>query len=396
MSDDHLILSATTLSNALGHGRTATLAALRSRQSGLRRCDFDSAGLDTWIGRVDAVEQVNLPLRLSQFDCRNNRLALLGLEQDGFSDEVARCLLTYGAGRIGLFLGTSTSGVHQTEQAYRQISDGRLPADFDLPHTHLIYSVVDFVRTLFGLQGPSLSISTACSSSAKVFATAHRSVHAGLCDAALVGGVDSLCLTTLFGFNALQVVSSQPCRPWDRERDGINIGEAAGFALLERASADRVGPLLLGFGESSDAHHIATPHPQGAGAALAMQRALQMASLDADAIDYINLHGTATPSNDASEDAALRSVFDSPPPFSSTKGWTGHTLGAAGISEAIMACQAIEEGFIPGTLNTECPDPALSDALLTENRDQAVRHVMSNSFGFGGSNCCLLFGEAPV
>lgn len=395
MPDGYLALSATTLTNALGHGRTATLAALRSRKSGLRRCDFNSAELDTWIGRVDAVEQVNLPPRLSNFDCRNNRLALLGLEQDGFSDEITRCLSTYGRSRIGLFLGTSTSGVYQTEQAYQEINN-KAPANFSLQHTHLIYSVVDFVRTLFGLQGPSITISTACSSSAKVFAAAHRHIHAGLCDAALVGGVDSLCLTTLFGFNALQLLSPKPCQPWDKNRDGLNIGEAAGFAILERANTNRKGPFLMGFGESSDAHHITAPHPHGAGASLAMQRSLQMAGLNAEAIDYINLHGTATPSNDASEDAALSHIFASPPPLSSTKGWTGHNLGAAGISEAIIACLAIEEGFIPGTLHTECCDPALSTTLLIENQEQVVRHVMSNSFGFGGSNCCLLFGEASI
>lgn len=396
MSHRTITVTASTLTNALGQGLGATAAALRSRRSGLRNCDFDGAtGLDTWIGRVDGVEDAVLPSRLRQFNCRNNRLAQLALGQDGFTDRVSRCRDRYGPDRIGLFLGTSTSGIRETELAYaeRNPETGDLPPGFDFRQTQLIFSAVDFVRQLLGLRGPSLSISTACSSSAKVFAAAHRYMHAGLCDAALVGGVDSLCLTTLYGFSALQLVSSEPCRPWDAGRDGINIGEAAGFSLLEWYGADRGDIALLGFGESSDAYHIAAPHPQGAGAALAMQGCLEMAGLDGEAVDYINLHGTATRANDISEDAALRRVFATPPPFSSTKGWTGHTLGAAGITEAVIACLSIERGFIPGTLNTRRPDTGLSGALLLENRESPVSTVLSNSLGFGGSNCSLLFGR---
>lgn len=383
-----------TVTNALGHGEAATRCALREQRSGLRQCDFDTAGLDTWIGRVDGIEDVTLPARLQRFDCRNNRLALLALEQDGFTAAAGELRQRYGAERIGVFLGTSTSGIQETELAYRDRDpdSGKLPAGFVLQDTHLIYSGVEFVRELLDIHGPSLAISTACSSSAKVFAAACRHLHAGLCDAALVGGVDSLCLTTLHGFNALQLVSSHPCRPWDKERNGISIGEAAGFALLQQDLAGSGNIDLLGYGESSDAYQIATPHPEGIGAVLAMQRALQRAGLDSREIDYINLHGTATASNDASESAALQRVFGQPPAFSSTKGWTGHTLGAAGITEAVIACQAIEYDFIPGTLNTRHPDSCLSTGIVLQGRNQAVRTALSNSFGFGGSNCCLIFG----
>lgn len=396
MSHRNLSITASTLTNALGQGIPATLDGLRARRSGLRPCDFGETGLETWIGRVGEVEQVVLPPRLANYDCRNNRLAQLALEQDGFTAAVSRHVARYGAPRIGLFLGTSTSGIEETESAYRSRNrhTGQLPPGFDLAHTHLFYSVVGFVRELLGLRGPALAVSTACSSSAKVFAVAWRHIHAGLCDAAVVGGVDSLCLTTLCGFDALQLVAKEPCRPWDGDREGISIGEAAGFALLEPNHAETGHIAVLGYGESSDAYHIAAPHPEGLGAALAMQRALQMAGLTARNIDYINLHGTATTANDASEDAALRRVFDHPPPFGSTKGWTGHTLGAAGITEAIIAALAIQRRFIPGTLNTRRPDTALSAGLVLDNQEGPVRNVLSNSFGFGGSNCSLVIGEA--
>lgn len=391
-----LTVSAYTSTNALGLGNAQTLAALRSRRTGLRRCDFETAELDTWIGRVEAVEQVELPTRLCSYHCRNNQLAHLALQQDDFSTAVARCRRDYGATRIGLFLGTSTAGIHTTEQAYRarRRSDQPLANNYRFEHTHMLHSLTDFVGQLLDVQGPALTVSTACSSSAKVFACADRYVRAGLCDAAIVGGVDSLCLTTLYGFHALQLVSSTVCRPWDRQRNGINIGEGAGFALLERRSANDAGLAVLGYGESSDAHHIASPHPHGAGASLAMQRALAMAGLKPQAIDYINLHGTATQANDASENAALGQVFGTDiPAFSSTKGWTGHTLGASGILEAIICCLGIEQGFIPGTINTTTADTALSNRIVLENRAAPVTHALSNSFGFGGSNCSLVLGR---
>jgi 3-oxoacyl-[acyl-carrier-protein] synthase-1 len=236
-------------------------------------------------------------------------------------------------------------------------------------------------------------ISTACSSSAKVFAAAQRYIDAGLCDAALVGGVDSLCLTTLYGFNSLQLVSEQPCRPSDARRNGLSLGEAAGFTLLMRASDDDRGDVqLCGYGESSDAYHMSSPHPDGLGAQLAMQSALDRAGLSARDIDYINLHGTATPANDLAEGKAIAAMFGSDTPCSSTKGWIGHTLGAAGISEALFSLLAIRHGFLPQSLNTEQPDPAIPCRILTAREDRAPRRVLSNSFGFGGTNCSLILG----
>ena len=398
-----LWLSHFTATSSIGRGLDRTLDALRQRRAGLAPCAFDTVDLATFIGEVAGVDAVQLPAHLADFDCRNNRLALLGLMQDGFAEAVRAAIATYGAQRIGVFLGTSTSGILQTELAYRRRDPvtGALPADFIYRTTHNTFSVADFTRHYFGLTGPAVVVSSACSSSAKVFSSARRMMAAGLIDAAVVGGVDSLCLTTLYGFNSLGLISDQPCRPFDAQRNGISIGEAAAFALLERTpehpeknlSADAV--LLLGTGESSDAYHMSSPHPEGLGARMAMQDALNMAGLKPAEIDYINLHGTATQSNDAAEGKAVAAVFGpSTPPCSSTKGATGHTLGAAGGVEAVICSLALQHGLLPAGLNTRQLDPALDLDYLLDNREQPVARVLSNSFGFGGTNCSLIFGRA--
>jgi 3-oxoacyl-[acyl-carrier-protein] synthase-1 len=335
-----------------------------------------------------------LPADLAAFDCRNNRLARLGLGADDFAGRVAEVRGRLGAARIGVFIGTSTSGVLQAELAYRRRdpASGALPADFSYFGTQNAMSVAEFTRRSLSLEGPVMSVSTACSSSTKVFASAYRHIAAGFCDAAVVGGVDSLCFSTLYGFSSLGLVSDRPCRPWDAARNGMNIGEGAGFALLEKMPEGASGVALLGYGESSDAYHMSSPHPEGAGAVAAMGAALEHAGLVADAIDYVNLHGTGTRANDESEDRAVMQVFGAGTPCSATKGWTGHTLGAAGITETLLSLGSIERGFIPGTLNSESIDPALSAGVVLETRPATVRHVLSNSFGFGGSNCSLILG----
>ena len=392
-----LRISHFTTSNCLGLGREALFQALRDRRSGLTHCDFETVNLDTYIGRVPDDELTPLREDLAEFECRNNRLAQLGLRQDGFEAAVVRARERLGSARVGVFLGTSTSGILQTELAYRQRDpvSGALPKDFRYAETHNTFSPASFVQRYLGLTGPAVVVSSACSSSAKVFGNAQRMIAAGLCDAAVVGGVDSLCLTTLYGFNSLQLVSTQPCRPFDSERDGISIGEAAGFVLLEKASeaTSERGLGVFGVGESCDAYHMSTPHPEGLGARLAMQGALTMAGLNASDIDYINLHGTATRTNDGTEDLAVHGLFGSNTPASSTKGWTGHTLGAAGIIEAIISLIAIEQGFIPGSLNTRIVDSAIKIRYLLDNRTAPVRYVMSNSFGFGGTNCSVILGQ---
>ena len=262
--------------------------ALQEERSGLRQNDFEDAEVNTWIGRVEGLESQPVAAALCEFDCRNNRLAQLGLRQDGFEQAVARARQKYGAARIAVLIGTSTSGILETELAYRKRNpaNGALPESLHYRYSHNLFSVADFVRRYLRLEGPSLVISTACSSSAKVFAGAHRFIEAGLCDAAVVGGVDSLCLTTLHGFASLELLSDQPCRPCDAKRNGISIGEAAGFALLERQEIGAAEIAFLGYGESSDAYHMSTPHPQGEGARLSMHKALNCAVLTVADIDY--------------------------------------------------------------------------------------------------------------
>ncbi len=392
-----LAVSTHTLVSALGHGRQATLQALQQGRSGLRQRDFETAALGAWLGMVDEADALaDWPAALADFDCRNNRLAELGLRADGFAERVAQARRRWGAARVAVLLGTSTAGILQTELAYRRrdAATGALPADLHYAETHNTYSVARYLRARLDLQGPAAVVSTACSSSAKVFGQAARMIELGLVDAAVVGGVDSLCLTTLYGFSALELVSPEICRPWDAQRRGLSIGEAAAFALLERDAGDAPLGWLLGCGESSDGHHMSSPHPEGAGAAQAMRQALAQAGRRADEVDYVNLHGTGTPGNDAAEDRAMQAVFGPATPCSSSKGYTGHTLGAAGAVEASISLLALQHALLPAGLNVQQLDPALQSNYLLQPREQRIALAASNSFGFGGSNACLLFGAA--
>jgi len=390
-----LRITAYTLSSAAGDGRARTLESLRERRSGLRRNDFGAAPLATWIGRVPGLEDEPLPAELADWDCRNNRLAWRGLTADAFVDAARAAGLRYGSDRVAVIVGTSTSSIGASEDAYRRLEpDGSYPPDLRRPIIHTPHSLGDFVQHALGLTGISVTVATACSSSAKVFAQAQRLLRAGLADAAIVGGVDTLCDSVLFGFNSLELVSSELCRPFDVARRGINLGEAAGFALLERDA--KRGPWLLGYGESSDAHHMSSPHPEGLGARAALRDALASAQLRADEIDYINLHGTATPRNDEVEARVVADMFPADTVASSTKGWTGHTLGAAGIIEAAISLMALEHDLLPGTLNSQTLDPMCGPQIRCDNVERRAAHALSFSFGFGGSNCVLVFGRGDL
>lgn len=388
-----LSITAKTIVNSCGVGERAMLEALSSNRSGLSQKGYIGLEFDTWLGEVDAIEAVEIESELRRYACRNNQLASLSLDADEFRNSVDDAKTRYGADRIGVFVGTSTSGCAETEHAYSYFRHhGVLPDNYNLLCTHNISSLQDYVQRSLGLRGPGYAISTACSSSAKVFAAAHRHIATGRCDAAIVGGVDSLCLLTLYGFNSLQLVSSEICRPYDTDRNGINIGEAAGFVLLEPSDFGHGKVKLKGYGESSDAYHMSTPDPKGDGAAIAMTNALVRAGLEAESIGYINLHGTATHNNDLAEARGLLKVFNDKVICSSTKGFTGHTLGAAGITEAIISMLALEHNILPGNLNINTVDPELGVTPLLKTINKSVENVMSNNFGFGGSNCSLIFG----
>jgi 3-oxoacyl-[acyl-carrier-protein] synthase-1 len=387
-----------TATSAVGQGKAALLRAVQAHQSGLRplgdhmiRNGGAPLGLKTWVGWVDGLE-APLPPPWEHWDCRNNRLAWIGLQGDGFLNDVRNARSRYGADRVALILGTSTSSIGATEKAYVDLSvSGNCPTPLSNPSLHTLHSLTGFVQEALEIHGPSYTLSTACSSSAKAFCAAERLLRLNLVDAVVVGGVDSLCGSVLYGFNALQLISPNPCTPFDIDRQGINLGEAAGFALLVRES----GPLqLLGYGESSDAFHMSAPHPSGQGAETALHQALTRAALDRNAIDYIHLHGTATPKNDEIEALLFNRCFGTHTLASSTKGMTGHTLGAAGMLGAAFSLLALEYGWLPGTVNTQNLDPVCGPNILNKPLHNPVQVVASNSFAFGGSNCVLIWGQS--
>jgi 3-oxoacyl-[acyl-carrier-protein] synthase-1 len=385
-----LAITAFTATSALGHGRAAHAAALLGDRSGLKPNDFTRVPLACAIGRVAGLETEPLPPAFADYDCRNNRLAWQGLAADGFLDAARACIERYGADRVALVIGTSTSSIGATEEGYRELEDNRLPERLRRPGLHTPHSTGLFLETVFGTRGPCLTVATACSSSAKIFAKAERMIRLGIVDAAILVGVDTLCDSVLFGFNALELVAPEPCRPFDPARNGISIGEAAGFALLEREGNAR-RPRLIGYGESSDAHHMSTPHPEGLGARMALSEALARAGIAAGDVDYINLHGTATQKNDEVEGALIADVFPPSVRASSTKGFTGHTLGAAGILEVVLTLTAMEQGIVPANLNSREADPVCAAQLALKREQREIRVALSNSFGFGGSNCTLAF-----
>lgn len=390
-----LAITARSAVTALGTGTDSLREALRARRGGLAPCEFPGAPEGIWVGQVRGLEAAAPPAGLAGFDCRNNRLAELALRADGFEAAVAEARARHGADRIAVIVGTSTAGIEETEQAHARRAPGEtaLPADFDYARTHDLQALAGYLRARLGLTGPALVVSTACTSGARAIMQAAQMIACGLADAVVTGGVDSLCRLTLNGFGALELLSPGPTRPCAGDRDGISIGEAAGLLLLERpADAPAGSPLLLGAGASSDGHHMSAPHPDGLGAVGAMRAALMAAGVAPGDIDYVNLHGTGTRANDAMEDRAVHRVFGDAVPCSSTKGWMGHTLGASGAVEAIIATLAIEEGLIPGCLGIETPDPGFRSQVATANLAAPLRRVMSNSFGFGGSNCSLILG----
>ena len=380
-----------TLTSALGAGLEQMRAALVDNRSGLTPSQWPDCDVPCYLGVVDIPADIEVPAsRLS----RNNRLLEYALQQDGFAEHTQTAVQHWGAHRVGLVMGTSTSSIDRTEEGYRHLQDGdRFPGEFIQPQTHNPHAPGDYVAQRLGIQGPCMTVSAACASSAKVFAVAQRWLIQDLVDAVVVGGADSLCLSVIYGFHSLQLVSPHPCTPFAPDRQGISLGEAAGFALLTKVpTSEETQIQLLAAGESCDAYHMSSAHPDGLGAKLSMQRALDAAGLNFADIDYVNLHGTGTRANDETEGKVCAEISAPNTLFSATKGWTGHTLGAAGIVECILSMNAILTRLIPGTMNTKTSEPGLS--LLLNNCEQRVDTVLSNSFGFGGNNCSVVFARA--
>ncbi|WP_249678212.1 beta-ketoacyl-[acyl-carrier-protein] synthase family protein [Pseudomonas abieticivorans] len=341
----------------------------------------------------------DMPKHLAQQGSRNNQLLLQAARQ--IEGDIQQAIQSYGPGRIGVVLGTSTSGI---DEASRDIAaylrDRQFPTGYAYAQQELS-APANFLAQWLQLSGPAYVISTACTSSARALMSARRLLDLGLCDAVLCGGVDSLCKLTLNGFSALEAVSSKRCNPFSRNRDGINIGEAAVLFLMTREHlAGNARPVaLLGAGASCDAHHISAPEPAGRGALQAMNKALQQARLAPGQIDYLNLHGTATAHNDAMESIAVNSLFPGGVPCSSTKPMTGHTLGAAGALEAAFCWLSLgnAQGLLAPHVWDAQADPELPALQwVTPGQTMAAspsRRLMSNSFAFGGNNVSLILGD---
>jgi 3-oxoacyl-[acyl-carrier-protein] synthase-1 len=386
--------------SAAGDDLEALYLSLIGNQTCLKPLRLFEIPFETVVGEV-ASGLPEIRPELKAYDCRNTRLALKALDTGGFRAEVERAVACHGALRVGLVLGTSTSGIYESENAYVDfLRDRAMPTGFHFLQTQTAQATAEFLRLELGLQGPSYGISTACSSSAKALGAAQRLLAAEVCDAVLVAGVDSLCRLTLRGFHSLQLISPDACRPMDAERRGISIGEGAALLLLERPGPDNAScPRLLAVGESSDAYHMSAPHPEGVGAASAMAQALRLGGREIGEIDHINLHATASTLNDLAEAQAVASLFPNPPPCSGVKGLLGHTLGAAGAVEAVVSLLALERGFIPGTcgldqIDPNCFCPVIAAPCLNQRWDRRPRLILSNAFGFGGNNASVLLEAA--
>lgn len=377
--------------NALGATRASILEALQAGRTGLvplastpelpQAPDFETA-----IGAV-RTELPQLQGDLAPWTTRIARMAKHLIDE--LEEPLRRARERWRPERIAVLLGTSTAGAETTESAYRVfIETGELPGHYDFRRQHTFGAVQHAVARMTGARGPAWMTSTACTSSAKPLATARRLIAADQIDAAIVGGIDTLCSMTLLGFQSLQALDSRPCRPFSSERRGISIGEGGALALVEREGEARV--LIEGVGETSDSYHISAPHPEGRGALDAMREALAQADCRPDQVDHINAHGTGTQLNDIAEAGAIASLFGEEIPVVSTKGFTGHTLGAAGAIEFAFAAYAVEEGWIPPSLHADPIDPKVSLNVPTGVTRGRFRRVLSNSFAFGGNNVSVL------
>ncbi|AZF08665.1 3-oxoacyl-(ACP) synthase [Pseudomonas sp. R2-37-08W] len=376
---------------ALGRGQAEVSRSLFAGDcSGMRA---ESGWVPERVVPVAAVrgELATIPVQLGQQSSRNNQLLLEAALQ--IEAQIRQVIDTYGASRVGVVLGTSTSGIDEASRGIAHyLRNHAFPGDYDYQQQELS-APANFLADWLQLSGPAYVISTACTSSARALMSAQRLLDLGVCDAVLCGGVDSLCRLTLNGFTALEAVSAERCNPFSVNRDGINIGEAAVLFVMSREASPVA---LLGSGASCDAHHISAPEPSGKGALQAMRKALASAKLTPAQIGYLNLHGTATQHNDAMESQAVASLFPGGVACSSTKPMSGHTLGAAGALEAAFCWLSLTHGLVPPHVWDDHVDPALPALQWAQQGDTLEKPcLMSNSFAFGGNNVSLIIGEAP-
>ncbi len=392
-----LPITACSVSSAAGIGTQKLYAALLSGQHCLQTPRLIATNFPAFTGEIADALLPELDPELAQYSTRNTRIALATLNhpQDALRASIKRAVERYGADRVGVVIGSSTSGIYETENCYINIEEHQQASKhYNFSRQHIWAATANFLRLELGLMGPCYAISTACSSSGKTLASAQRLITAGVCDAVLTGGVDSLCRMTLYGFKSLDIMSENPCTPLDKDRSGISLGEGAGLMLLEKPHPDHTACVhLLGCGESSDAYHMTAPHPQGKGAIAAMQRALGQAGIAADQVDYVNLHATGTVLNDQSEMHAMQAVFGSDVFCSGTKGLTGHTLGAAGGIETIISWLSLVHRFRPGTCGLKQADESFRCQIIKESETDIPADItMNNNFGFGGNNTSLVLG----
>ncbi|MCF6187785.1 MAG: beta-ketoacyl-[acyl-carrier-protein] synthase family protein [Desulfobulbaceae bacterium] len=377
MNTGRVYIAGAGLISPLGHGLAATEQALRTNRSAIRPLDLFSLlhGTPLPVGQVNTLDNADSPPRTHRLAGNAAIQAMTGSEQPPDA----------------IVIGTTTGGILTTEQLLRDKVDNK-----DLYRQHGLGTVAEYLAEELNCDGPVLTVSTACSSGAVAITLAMAMLRRGSYTRILAGGVDSLCRLTYYGFHSLQLVDRNGCRPLDAERRGMAVAEGAGMLLL--TTEKPVHPLaeVLGAGLSCDAYHPAAPHPEGRGALEAMQAALADAGLDPGDIDYINLHGTGTPENDLAESKAINNLFTDPPPLSSIKGATGHSLAAAGALEAVVATLAITKNLLPANTGLKQVDPALDLAPLTEPCDRSVSAVLSNSFGFGGNNGSLVIAQADT
>ena len=384
------------LVNALGQGKAAVARGLFGGDTG--GMVLEHGWLPDRPARVGRVcgNLPEIPAAFSGHASRNNRLLLAALAE--IETAVRSAIDRYGPARVGVVLGTSTSGIAEGETAIATlVASGELPPGFDYALQEL-GDPARFLARYLGTHGPAYVVSTACTSSAKAMVSARNLIAAGLCDAVVSGGVDSLCRLTINGFTALESTTDTLCNPMSRNRRVINIGEGAALFLMTRMPA---AIALLGAGESSDAHHISAPDPSGRGAELAIRQALSEAGTAPEAMAYVNLHGTATPKNDEMESRVVTRVLGADVACSSTKPLTGHTLGAAGATELGFCWLSLSGhnpgGLLPPHLWDGDADPELPrlNLVATGTRMPAGRRlIMSNNFAFGGNDCSLVIGDA--